>query len=211
MSDWRDCIVILIDLIGVKRLASKGNSRASDLMRCFHEAVRQEMRTGLTSLDHAYVWNDAVLLLAYADDRSGALQESLRDAARLKRRVDIVAQSYAIAVKGQVFPRPSRHIDHDTRVTVIRASSYAMANCFEIEAEVKRKKLRKAWYVDERIVNELHMNAEESITVELLPSSKGRKIYMYSGECFASSLTNGLQQEPLSPDVSCTKSKQLPS
>jgi hypothetical protein len=188
MSDWRDCIVILIDLIGVKRQALKGDSRASSLMRRFHQVVCQEMRGGLTSLDHAYVWNDAVLLLAYLDEH--VLQGSLHDAALLKRKIDGVKRSYAIAVMGQAFPSDSpctsikrgNNGDHDARVIVMKASSYAMSNCFEIEAEVKARKLHKAWYVDERIIKKLGIPAEESITIKLLPEGIGRNIHMYPGD-----------------------------
>lgn len=84
MSDWRKCIVVLIDLIGVKRQSLKGSSGGSSLMRKFHEVVCREMRAGLlTSLDHAYVWNDAVLLLAYLDERSRPPQEILDQACAL--------------------------------------------------------------------------------------------------------------------------------
>jgi hypothetical protein len=186
MSNWRDCIVILMDLIGVKRQALKGDSRASSLMRRFHQVVCHEMRTGLRSLDHAYVWNDAVLLLAYVDDHSQRLRESLRDAALLKRKVDGVKRSYAIAVMGQAFPSgsPRTPKQHDARVIVLKTSSYAMANCFEIEAEGKRRGLRNEWYIDERIIKRLGVTADASITVNLLPDGIGRKIYMYPEDLY---------------------------
>src|SRR5712671_2249344 len=106
--------------------------------------VRKEMSTGLSSLEHAYVWNDAVLLLAYVNGDSDTTERIMRDAARLKQRVGTIKQCYAIAVKGQSFPTnegPNRRERVHARVTVLRASSYAMANRFQIEIAVKKRKL----------------------------------------------------------------------
>lgn len=149
MSGWSDCIVVLIDLIGIERRALDGDSAASALMRSFHELVLQKMAGGLRALDHAYVWNDAVLLLAYVDDRPETYERAIHAADNLKRQVDATAPSYAITVEGRAFPSNAGR--DGARVTVIKASSYAMANCFAIEAEAKSKKLRKAWYIDVRI------------------------------------------------------------
>lgn len=179
---------MLVDLIGVKELALKGDSQASSLMRRFHKMVRQEMHNDLLSLNHAYVWNDATLLLAYVDGDSRTIEKIIADASRLKQRVDTIKQCYAIAVKGQAFPtnyEPVPYEDNDPRVTVLRTSSYAMANCFKIEAAVKEQKLNMAWYVDERIVNELTVPKHSSIAVELLPDGDNRKIYMYPAALFA--------------------------
>lgn len=183
MSDWHDCIVILMDLIGVKELALSGDSQASLLMRRFHAMVRKEMHIGLSSLTHAYVWNDAVLLLAYVDGGQDTTEKIIRDAARLKKKVSTLKQCYAIAVKGQSFPielRPSQHKRDDVRVTVLRTSSYAMANCFQVEAAIKKRKFNMAWYVDERIAKKLAAPRHQSITVKLLPSGNSRKIYAYT-------------------------------
>lgn len=86
MSRWRDCIVVLMDLIGVKKRAIEGNTHASALMRSFHDVVRREMDRGLQALSHGYVWNDSVLLLAYVDGRPQSYEaheeEVLRTAAQ---------------------------------------------------------------------------------------------------------------------------------
>jgi len=167
-----------MDLIGVKKRALDGDSAASELMRSFHELVRREMRHGLTALDHAYVWNDSVLFLAYIEDRPEKYAKALHAADGLKRKIDATASSYAIAVKGRAFPQNTNH--DGTRVTVIRASSYAMANCFEIEAEAKRKRLREAWYIDVRIARKVRKaRAPQWITVPLLPSGKRRRVYIH--------------------------------
>ena len=180
MSGWNDCIVVFMDLIGVKKRALDGDSGASALMRSFHELVRREMAGGLGALDHAYVWNDSVLLLTYVDDRPEAYKKAIHAADNLKRKVDAITPSYAIAVKGRAFPS---NADPDgTRVTVIEASSYAMANCFEIEAEAKSKRLRKAWYIDVRIARMVReARAPEWITVPLLPGGKRRRVYVHGG------------------------------
>jgi hypothetical protein len=181
LSGWRDCIVVLMDLIGVKRRALKGDSAASALMRSFHELVRHEMAQGLGALHHAYVWNDSVLLLAYVEGHPSVCEKAMRAADDLKRKVDVLAPSYAIAVQGQAFPSYSDF--GNTRVTVIKASSYAMANCFEIEAEARKKKLySKSWYVDARIAKKVRSAwATESIEVHLLPSGKVRRVHVHSG------------------------------
>ena len=180
MSGWRDCIVVLMDLIGVKRLAFEGDRAASALMRSFHQLVRREMASGLHALDHAYVWNDSVLLLAYVDDRPKTYERAIHAADDLKRKVDESTPSYAIAVKGRAFPS---NADPDgTRVTVISASSYAMANCFEIEAEAKSKELHKAWYIDVRIARKIRVaRAPEWVAVPLWPGGKQRRVYVHNG------------------------------
>jgi hypothetical protein len=178
VGGWSDSIVVLMDLIGVKKRAFEGDSAASALMRSFHQLVRHEMAQGLHALNHAYVWNDSVLLLAYVDDRDLAYEKAIHAADDLKQGVDAIAPSYAIAVKGRAFP-PSAA---DLRVTVIRASSYAMANCFEIEAEAKSKKLRSAWYVDVRIARKVpQARSPEWIAVSLLPGGKRRRVYVHDG------------------------------
>lgn len=94
MSQWSDCIVVLMDLIGTKTRAREGNRTASASMRSFHQLVRREMTAGLRWLDHAYVWNDSVLLLAYVDDRPQAYEAAIHAADDLKRRVDATARCY---------------------------------------------------------------------------------------------------------------------
>lgn len=175
MSTWRDCIVVLMDLTGVKKRAFEGNASATSLMRSFHQLVHREMAAGLRELDHAYVWNDSVLLLARVDEPR-AYARVMHAADDLKRRVDTVAPSYAIAVKGRAFPGAIQ----GARVTVIKASSFAMANCFEIESEAKRKELRKAWYVDVRIARRVpEARGTQWCSVKLLPSGKHRRIYTH--------------------------------
>ena len=70
MSNWRTCIVTFIDVIGIKRLADDGTSRATDLMRKLHELTANRMNHSMDSHSHAYSWNDSVLLLGYLDSSS---------------------------------------------------------------------------------------------------------------------------------------------
>jgi hypothetical protein len=178
VSEWRDCVVVLMDLVGVKGRAFEGTSAATSLMRSFHDLVRREMATGLPALEHAYLWNDSVILLAHVTGSPRAYQRVIRAADDLKRQVDMIAPSYAIAVKGRAFP----HARQGPRITVIRASSFAMANCFEIEVEAKRKKLRSAWYVDVRIARMVRQTkGSEWFLVGLLPTGRRRRIYTHDG------------------------------
>lgn len=180
MRRWRDCIVVLIDLIGIRKRALEGGSAASVSMRSFHQLVRTEMDGGLDAIDHVYAWNDSVLLLAYVDDCWKTYKDAIRAVDDLKRKVDLFARSYAIAVKGQAFPSDSP--GGNSRVTVIKTSSWAMANCFKIEAEAKRKELRQAWYIDERIARKVGAaKAPKYFRVHLLPDGKSRKVFVHGG------------------------------
>jgi hypothetical protein len=182
-KDWQDCIVTLIDLVGVKARAQQGI--ASKLMLKFHNIVVKE-RGSLNATAHAYVWNDSVLLLSYVNENSSSFESAMKDADKLKRRVDTIERSYAIAVKGQTFPPVSDSATHvkSPSVTVIRASSWAMANVFEIEKTLG--KLKKPWYVDSWIKNKIHTSQQsqkESMT--MFPSKQKRTIYVFDGYLWA--------------------------
>jgi hypothetical protein len=181
-KDWQDCIVTLIDLVGIKAKTQQGI--ASSLMLEFHNIVTKE-RSNLNVTAHAYVWNDSVLLLSYVNENSSSFEGAMKDADKLKRRVDTIEPSYAIAVKGQTFPPVSAATRAKSpSVTVIRASSWAMANVFEIEK--KLGKLQKPWYVDSWIKNKIHTSQQfqkESMT--MFPSKQKRTIYVFDGYLWA--------------------------
>src|ERR1700732_2516573 len=104
MSSWRGWLGVLMDLIGVKKRARECDSAASELMRSFHRLVRREMASDrLGALAHAYVWHDSVLLLAYVDGRPDACEKAICHSDSLKRQIDAMAPSYAVAVKGRAF------------------------------------------------------------------------------------------------------------
>lgn len=182
-KDWQDCIVTLIDLQGVKAMAEQGI--ASKLMLKFHNIVIKE-RDSLNATAHAYVWNDSVLLLSYVNEDDSSFESAMKDADKLKRRVDVIVRSYAIAVKGQTFPPVNDAATHkkSPSVTVIRASSWAMANVFEIEKKLGN--LKKPWYVDGWIKNRITTSQKfqkESMT--MFPSKKKRPIYVFDGYLWA--------------------------
>jgi hypothetical protein len=179
-SNWQDCIVTLIDLIDVKKKAQQGI--ASQLMVKFHSIVAQE-RSNLKATAHVYVWNDSVLLLSYVNENNSSFEAAMKDADNLKRRVDELERSYAIAVKGQTFPQVSNAATKakGPSVTVIRASSWAMANVFEIE-RVLAKKFKKPWYVDSWIAKRIH-TSEKCLKepMPMLPKKQERSVYLFDG------------------------------
>jgi hypothetical protein len=89
-----------------------------------------------------------------------------------------------MAVRGQTFPDligPAKSADN--RAMIIKASNYAMANCFIIEERIG-KALKKPWYVDHRLAKYLTTAPtakKETRKVTLLPGKKARNVYVYSG------------------------------
>lgn len=182
-AEWRDCIVTMIDLPGVKRPAKKP-SAGSDLMRRFHTLVVTELSEHFLSVAHAYTWNDSVLLLSYVNGDKASFVAAMRDAERLKRRVDQLQKSYAVAVKGRTFPVAQAGSQAPARVTVIEASSWAMANCFEIEKKLGG--LRASWYVDGRIARRIgSTQPSQQRKVQLFPSGHPRVVHAYKGYLWA--------------------------
>jgi hypothetical protein len=179
-DDWRECIVTLIDLKGIRNRAE--DSVGSTLMRQLHKTVISEVQSGAPSISHAYAWNDSVLLLSFVDTEQATYQDALRAVDTLKKKIDKIRHSYAIAVKGRAFPPvPGLPFGIGGRVTVIEASSWAMANCFEIEKKIGS--LRKAWYIDERIAKKIETGqACEKHKVRLYPSGTPRNVHVY-GDC----------------------------
>lgn len=186
---WPSCVVIYIDMPELKKHASAAAPTGSSLMRAFHSLVGRALAPGLLpSLAHAYVWNDSALLLAYVDGTRSGDEACLRDADRLKLTIDewmqtwTTKRSYAIAVKGQAFPEPCGAGAAANRVIILRASSYAMGNCFEIDKEVKRCKLRKSWYLDDRLAKHIRgVTARDVLLVKLLPKSRQCKVHLIDG------------------------------
>jgi len=189
MSEWKKSIVTYIDLIGIKEAADEGGSRGTDLMRRMHSVVEGTMNHAMDNHDHCYIWNDSVLLLSNLESpyRQASENEILKEADSLKKKIDEICSCYAISVKGQVFPDEpflsapvfNGQIAEQPRVVRLKASSYAMGNCFIIEERLG-KKLKKPWYIDSRIAKKL--NTEQSLTkhkVKMLPNNKEHEIYVY--------------------------------
>ncbi|MBI3004773.1 MAG: hypothetical protein HYY49_05090 [Ignavibacteriales bacterium] len=175
-SNWRDCIIIFIDLVGVKKLAAKNGAGSKLMQKLYSLAVTNLPQ--LTSVSRAYVWNDSILLLSYIGNSSDSFVAIMKDADKFKRHVDTLMSSYAIAVKGQTFPSLRKQGRSPANVTFLEASSWAMANCFEIERRLK--KLRASWYVDGRIANKLRGTTRSTKhKVQLYPSGQSRAVHSY--------------------------------
>ena len=185
--DWRPGVVTLLDLIGVKKKAASG--QGSTLMRQMHAFVRARCDNGLPRHSHAYLWNDSVLLLAFLGDEPGEKDAIIREADALKRDLDadLGLPSYGIVVQGEIFPEDliaspvfDGQIAAGQRTTTIKASSYAMANCFIIEEQLSKNK--QSWYIDSRVAKYLTTTKPaKKAKVALLPMNRGRDVWMYSG------------------------------
>lgn len=178
---WHDCIIVLIDLVGARERADCG--LASNQMRALHRTIVREIETGNYSFVHAYAYNDSVLTMSFVDKTSESFAKAMRDADALKKQVDRIQTSYAIAVKGRAFPSELGSSKH-APVTVIEASSWAMANCFEIEKELRR--LRKSWYLDSRIAKRLQLSQlSQKHRVKMYPSGSERAVHVFNGYLWA--------------------------
>jgi hypothetical protein len=179
MKTWADCIVSLLDLVGIKKLVAEGGPKGSRAMLDFHRLLQVETSDGLRHHQHVYVWNDSALLLALIDNRHIHFEPIMKEVDDLKKQIDIRWPCYAISVKGKTFPTPSAK-NIDGKFIFLRASSYAFANCFTIEKELGGK-YRKPWYVDIRIAKHIRTSNRSNMRrmIKLMPYSRPRYIYMY--------------------------------
>jgi hypothetical protein len=180
----------MFDLIGTRSQAPFG--KASSAMRLLQERAVWKMNNGMESHSYCYIWNDSVLLLSYESKPAVARRRVLEELDECKRWLEheCSGKLYAICVKGRAFPRDELHdpaLDHDMhgqgRAVVLKTSSWAMANCFEIEKKLKQH--RADWYIDSRITRNVDLKpffaAEE---VQLLPSGESRRVDMFRGSLF---------------------------
>ncbi len=179
MTTWNDCIMSLLDLVGIRKLVAEGRSDGTRTMIDFHRLVQAESAEALQYHQHVYVWNDSILLLALLDSKHVYFEAIMKEVDGLKRKIDSHCQCYAISVKGKTFPMPSAPTVDD-KFVFLRASSYALANCFTIEKALGGT-FRKPWYVDIRIAKRIRPSTPfcNRRAVTLLPYSKPRYIYMY--------------------------------
>ena len=188
-SNWKSCIVTFIDLVGVKMLANIGTSDATTLMRKMHTLTTQFTSKQFSHHSSVYIWNDSVLLLAVMQNEKNEEVKILKEANALKKKIDTLCESFAISVKGQMFPElapidtnSQDESSSEIEITVLKASSYALANCSLIEYKLGRK-LKKPWYVDGRIAR--YITSEQPYTkhkLTLLPRNNRRLIYSYDGD-----------------------------
>lgn len=191
---YRECTVTLIDLIGVKALAPLG--QGSSLILDMHARVRAKVAAGhLPSHPNVYLWNDSILLLAFLDgetNRSQLKNTILKEADALKRDIDnhVDKGSYAISVQGMTFPYNDltadprsfgQQVSDQPDVVVIKASSWAFANCFAIEEKLGGH--RADWYIDSTIAAMLSPRAQQvgREDVVMLPKKEPRSMVMYKG------------------------------
>lgn len=190
MRSWSDCVVTLIDLIDIKELAGVPTTEASEKMRAFHQLVANRSHH-LLFHQHVYAWNDAAAFVARIDNPD-APRHVLQELDELKRLIDEIQSSYAISVKGQVFPEPlhvgeaSSDIGAGTaKFQFLHVSSFAFANCFLIEKALGA--LEKRWYVDARLRDAVKDAASRSEhAVSLLPGGRKRKVLAFSNYLWTS-------------------------
>ena len=186
-ADFEDALVAYVDLIGTIKKVE--DSAATLLMREMHSDVRDALGDihALRAIAHAYAWNDSLLLVMRAPE-TAMYSKALHDVAMLRSRLRV--PSYAIVVKGQIFPPLTPVPSTDGRLTVLCSSSFAMANCLHIEplAKAKAKELRSqnkatpCWYIDERIVEELGELkglAIDHFVAPMLPKGDQRTVWCF--------------------------------
>ncbi len=180
MSNFRDCIVSLIDLNNVSKILSRRSKKGVRLMRDFHQLVASQVHT-LAAHEEVCFWQDAVLLLALVDKTTGSFSRAVGDVRKLKEAIESIHPCHAVCVKGQAFPAPPiRSRNAKPRAIYLSASSLAFANCFTIESALKKSEAD--WYIDSRITNMVHTRtADRSKSVKLLPRLVSREIHMFHG------------------------------
>lgn len=165
------------DLNGTKA-ATQVPGLASKRIRQFHALLVEQVKSGLGNVTHAYAWNDSALLLFHVGQDSDSYAVAMRESDTFKRAVDALCACHAIAVKGQAFPSRNGQNEPGGRVTVIEASSWAMANCFEIERDLAGQ--RAAWCIDGRIVKKMSCSTpSQTYKVKLLPSNRPRVVHCF--------------------------------
>ena len=183
-GEWPPCIVTVFDLVGTNSNAPNGV--ATQLMLKMRKFAVDKIKAGLPNHGHGYVWNDSILLLSYITSPSQSRRSVLMELSGFKEALEqhCGVQSYAISVQGLAFPKDlqTEQVTHgnESRVIVLKTSSWAMANCFAIEKSLK--KMRADWYIDSRITEDIRLpGLFASKKVKLLPGNKFRIINMYKG------------------------------
>jgi len=188
MSNWQDCVVSYFDLIEIREKINSETSEASILMQNFHLFVRKNIFDSMPTHDHAYVWNDSALFLAFPKNDSD-YEIIMRELNTLKPKLDRICTSYGICIKGQAIPDSVCRYDIETkwqsRFVFLKASSYALANCFKVEE--KLKELEMDWYIDSRIADKIPNFPDcDQHPVSMLPSGDERNVYVLKGSIWNS-------------------------
>lgn len=181
---WQPCIISMFDLVGIRSKASSGE--ASKMMLKMHKFAAYKINYELPNHNVGYVWNDSVLLLTFSANSASERKKVLLELSQFKKELDLFlnAKTYVISVKGQAFPRydsETSQSDTTSKALLLKTSSWAMANCFKIEAMLKQH--RADWYVDSRVTKNINSFARpfSSKKLNLLPKNYSRTINMYRG------------------------------
>ena len=181
MSDFRNCIVGFVDLIGVTSKINAPNRLGIPIMRAMHKTV-DSIAPDLLSIDNIYVWNDSILIHSLAETPD-SYKRIMSDIHRLKVSLNDISRSFAICMKGQSFPlrnNSSLTANESSKVTYLEASSLAFANCFAVEKSLSTH--RKDWYIDSRITTHIDTRPPDlKKRVVLLPRKTSRTIHLYDG------------------------------
>jgi hypothetical protein len=173
---WADCIVTFIDLVDTKKGAETG--AASALMQQLHHLVPKAVaRRSLPSVRHVYTWNDSVLVVSNVDRTAASFSRALIDLQTLKTDINGLCRNYAIAIKGRAFPPFQTSVTK--RVTVLEASSWAMANCFAVEKALKSR--QATWYIDSWILRKVETlrSPAGQAKVLMLPRRRARIVHFF--------------------------------
>src|SRR5437667_229269 len=103
MSDYRHCIVTLIDMIGIRSLLNRGDPAAIAMMRRMHSTIPKCAGNFANDTEICF-WNDSVLIHSPVRESDSSFVSAMRPIAALKAAIDAVRPSYAICVKGKSFP-----------------------------------------------------------------------------------------------------------
>jgi len=155
-------------------------------MRLFHTLVYKRINCDMPAHQNVYVWNDSATFLSCPKNIRD-YKTIMSELNALKPLVDDICPCYAICIKGQIIPEPACGYGTETngqpRFVFIKASSYAFANCFEVEKELcKKRGLKTDWYVDSRIARKISSFPKgKRYYVNMLPSGRKRFIHVHRG------------------------------
>ena len=178
-------------------MLARSSKDAVSLLRRMHKEV-QSAAEELKMHEEVCFWNDSVLLVGCLDGPAERHEKIMRDVCIIKNAVDKVKRAYAICVKGKLFPPPhgeSELTSGRPRLIYLHASSLALSNCFMIEEEAKRK-WRRDWYIDDRIIKEIDARRPDRTHVlHLWPRKRRCTLHMYSGTFWTSKGDDGNAQQ----------------
>lgn len=199
----RPCIVGFLDINGIRLDIQQNKPTAIQAMDSLERTAYGYASQDQGWYDGLYVWNDSALVVTYLDVYGRTVLSTFRSLHEFKAKLsqslglkrDNNVSIYAICVKGMAFVPELDGVranipaagSTESKYVYVRASSMALANCFEIETKLGRKHL-KEWYVDERIYRDCPAIVRAKLKtvdeLEMYPDMEKRKVYMGSGPLF---------------------------